>query len=74
MAFSLYLLMLALGQPNWEASVVFPVSNVGIIGLSSAVAFVVFKERLSAINFFGAVMAMLSILLIGFSDQIIKML
>ena len=72
--FSLYFLMLALGQPNWEASIVFPVSNVGIIGLSSFVAFIVFKERLSPINIFGAILAMLSILLIGFSDQIIKML
>lgn len=72
--FSLYFLMLVLGQPTWEASVVFPVSNVGIIGLSSAVAFVIFKERLSSINVFGAILAMLSILLIGFSEEIIKML
>lgn len=72
--FSLYFLMLVLGQPNWEASVVFPISNVGIIGLSSITAIIVFKEQLSKINVIGAVLAMISILLIGFSEQIIQML
>lgn len=72
--FSLYLLMLALGQDNWEASVIFPVSNVGIIGLSSITAIIIFKERPSKINIIGAILAMVSILIIGFSEQIIQML
>lgn len=72
--FSLYFLMLALGQENWEASVVFPVSNVGIIGLSAITAIIIFRARLSRINLIGAALAMVSILLIGFSEQIIQML
>lgn len=72
--FSLYFLMLALGQADWEASVIFPVSNVGIIGLSSIAAIIIFKERLSKINVIGAILAMISILIIGFSEQIIQML
>ncbi len=72
--FSLYFLMLALGQPQWEASVILPVSNVGIIGLAAVAAYVVFRERLSFLNVIGALLAMVSILLIGFSDELIQLI
>ncbi len=67
---SLYFLMLALGQPGWEGSVIYPIANVAIIGCSALLAFIFFKEKLSRINQVGVVVAMLAILLIGFSKPI----
>lgn len=65
--FSLYFIMLALGAKGWEASVVFPISNVGMIGVSALGAILIFKEKLSKTNALGVIIAMLSILIIAWS-------
>lgn len=63
---SIYFLMSGL-QSGMGGSVVFPLTNVGVILLSSALAFVVFKEPLSLKNKLGILLAMLAILLISFA-------
>ncbi len=64
--FSIVYLMKTLGY-GWDASVVLPINNVGIIGLSALIAYFLFKEHLSKLNWVGVLMAGLSILLISFS-------
>ncbi len=71
---SLYFMMLALGQPGWEGSVIYPVMNVAIISLSAIMAFILFKEKLSKINVLGVFSAIIAILFIGFSNEIINLL
>ncbi len=71
---SLYFLMLALGQPGWEGSVIYPILNVAIIGCSAFMAFLLFKEKLSTLNKIGVLAAMLAIICIGFSNEILKYL
>ncbi len=63
--FSIYFLMLVLGE--WEGSVVLPINNVAIIGLSVLFGILLFKERLTLWNFSGVFLAVLAILLIGFA-------
>ncbi len=70
--FSIYFLMLAVGE--WGGSVIYPVNNVGIIGLSAVLAFMIFKEKISKLNWLGVVLAMLAIAMIGFSQSIISLL
>jgi len=64
--FSILYLMRTLGY-GWDASVVLPINNVGIIGLSALIAYFLMKEHLSKLNWVGVLMAGISILLISFS-------
>jgi len=50
-----------------ESSFVFPINNMGIVAASAIFASLFFKEHLSKINWFGIVIAMLSIFLISAS-------
>jgi drug/metabolite transporter (DMT)-like permease len=50
-----------------ESTFVFPINNMGIVAASAIFASLLFKEHLSKINWFGIVIAMLSILLISAS-------
>jgi len=61
---SIYFLLKMLEQ-GWEGSVLFPINNVGIILLSTAIALIVFNERLSRINIIGVGFAILGIILIS---------
>lgn len=61
---SIYFIMKALGA-GFEGSYFFPVNNVAIIALATLIAFVFFKEKLSNINIFGVVLALLAIILIS---------
>lgn len=60
--FSIYFLLLAL--QNLESSIVYPVTNILIVGSSAVVGYFVFKEKLSVINILGVGLALLSIILI----------
>ncbi len=62
--FSIYFIMRALGA-GYEGSYFFPVNNVAIIALATLIAFVFFKEKLSKINIFGVLLALLAITLIS---------
>ena len=61
---SIYFIMKALGA-GFEGSYFFPVNNVAIIALATLIAFVFFKEKLSNVNIFGVVLALLAITLIS---------
>jgi drug/metabolite transporter (DMT)-like permease len=59
--FSTYVLMSALSQPGFESSYVFAINNIGIILFNSAFASFFYKEKLSRINQFGILLALLAI-------------
>lgn len=62
--FSLYFLLLALNAQDNDGARVFTVTNIGIILLTSLIAFLAFKEKLSSLNLTGIALAILAILLI----------
>ncbi len=61
--FSMYFLLETLSI--FPASFIFPVNNIGIVAFSTMLAFVAFKEKLSATNYLGLVLALVSIILIS---------
>lgn len=65
--FSIHFLLMALNLPNMESTMVFPINNTGIVLLSTLLAILLFKERLTKLNWVGIVLAVLSILLIAFA-------
>jgi drug/metabolite transporter (DMT)-like permease len=50
---------------HYEASFYFPVSSVSVVLMTSIIAMIVFKEKLSVINWTGIILAIISILLIS---------
>ncbi len=62
--FSIYFLLRAIGA-GWEGSVIFPINNVAIIGLSALLGYLLLKEKLSRLNMVGVAMAMIAIVLIA---------
>jgi len=50
---------------TFESSVVFPVTNAAIVGLSGLVGYLGFREKLSWINWIGIVLAIIAILIIA---------
>jgi uncharacterized membrane protein len=66
---SLYFLLKTLAQPNWESSLVFPINNFGIIAGSTMLAIVFFNERLTKKAKAGLFLALLSIILLYFSQS-----
>lgn len=63
--FSIYFLLKALDIPNLQSTVIFPIVNVGIVLLSTVLAFALFNERPSRVNLAGVALAALSIFLIS---------
>lgn len=51
----------------FQSSFLFPVVNVGIVGLAAIVSFVIFKENLSRLNWLGILIAIVAILLVSLS-------
>lgn len=64
--FSIYFLFKALNVPQWDDAFIFPINNVGIVILSSVLAVILFKEKLNTYNILGLILAVVSILVIGF--------
>ena len=64
--FSIYFYMNTLEVDSMQSSIVFPLNNIGIVVLSTAAAFLLFKEKLSAMNWAGIVLSIIAILLISF--------
>lgn len=60
---STYYILKALG--SFESSVVFPVANSAIVGLSALTGYFGFKERLSALNWSGIILAIAAIIIIA---------
>ncbi|TBV26961.1 MULTISPECIES: EamA family transporter [Flavobacteriaceae] len=61
---SIYFLLKALDHETFESSTLFTVNNVGIVMLSTLTGLVLFGEKLSAKNWLGIVLAIVSIILV----------
>jgi drug/metabolite transporter (DMT)-like permease len=64
--FSIWCLVRFLKQSPWQSSASIPVNNMGIVLFSSVVAWILFKERLSVINWVGILLSMVAIYFIAF--------
>lgn len=68
--FSIWCLIHFLKQSSWQTSASIPVNNMGIVLFSAVVAWLLYKERLSKINWMGVLLSLLAIYLIAFGDQL----
>ena len=51
---------------NWDSSTLFPINNIGVVCLSALIGFLLFKETFSMRKLIGFVLAVASIVIIGF--------
>jgi drug/metabolite transporter (DMT)-like permease len=65
--FSIVFLILAFNW--WDKSVVLPVNNIAVVSLTALIGFFIFRERLSAINISGVLLAVMAILLISWNSM-----
>lgn len=63
---SIYFLLKSLHEIK-ESSYVFPINNMGVVTLTSILALLLFKEKLSPTNWLGVLLAIISISFIAFS-------
>lgn len=70
--FSIYFLLKALQHPMWTSASVFTINNVAIVMFSTLLGILIFKEPLSAKNWLGIGLAIISIVLVAFGDKIIR--
>lgn len=68
--FSLYFVLKALTVFQNNGAVFYPIYNVGIILLSSVLAMIIFKEKLSAINFLGLALSIIALFLLSHQEII----
>lgn len=68
--FSIWCLLRFLKESPWQSSASIPVNNMGIVLFSSVVAWLVFREKLSKINWTGIVLSLIAIYLIAFGDTL----
>ena len=68
--FSIWCLVRFLKGSPWQSSASIPVNNMGIVLFSSIVAWVLFKEKLSKLNWMGIVLSLIAIYLIAFGDTL----
>lgn len=62
---SIFFLIKALKHSTFEASALFPLNNVGIVMTATLAAIVIFKERLSGLNYIGIALSVIAIFLIS---------
>lgn len=65
---SIYFLINALKYSNFEASALFPLNNVGIVMTATLAAILIFREKLSTLNYIGIVLSLIAILLIAVGE------
>lgn len=63
---SIYFLILALEKSGLQSSVLYPINNMGIVGISALFGIFIFKEKINLINFIGILLAIAAIALIAF--------
>lgn len=68
--FSIWALVRFLKISPWQSSASIPVNNMGIVLFSSVAAWLLFKEKLSFINWAGIMLSLLAIYLIAFGNVI----
>lgn len=59
--FSLQFLLITLSTEGWDSSVIFPLNNIGILVATVAFAFVLFREKLSKLNWIGLAVGLVAI-------------
>lgn len=62
--FTIYLIMVGLAR-GWDASVLFPLNNVGVIIGATIVGLIAFREKLNKVNMIGLTAALVSVYLIS---------
>lgn len=67
---SFYTLLLALSAFGGNGAFVYPLYNIGVIGLAAGMAALFFRERLSVVNRIGLVLAVLAIGLISWQELV----
>lgn len=72
--FSIYFLLRALQNPTLTSSSVFTINNVAIVMLSTILGIILFKEQLSLKNWGGILLAVISITLVAFSEELTTIL
>jgi multidrug transporter EmrE-like cation transporter len=65
--YSTYYLLEALHSKTLESSVLYPLNNLGIVVVCAVSAYLLFREKLSAINLAGIFLSLVAIALIAFS-------
>lgn len=68
--FSIWCLVRFLKISPWQSSASIPVNNMGIVLFSTLVAWLLFREKLSRINWAGIVLSVIAIYLIAFGDNL----
>ncbi len=68
--FSIWCLVRFLKNSPWQSSASIPVNNMGIVLFSSVMAWLLFREKLSRINWLGVMLSVAAIYLIAFGDRI----
>lgn len=64
--FSIWCLIAVLKRNQGESSAIIPINNMGIVLFSSVMAYFLFRERLTAINWVGIILSIAAISLIAF--------
>ncbi len=68
--FSIWCLVKFLDANIWKGSAAIPMNNIGIVLFSTVAAWLLFKEKLSRINWIGIIFSIIAILLIAYGDQL----
>ncbi len=68
--FSIWCLVRFLKNSPWQSSASIPVNNMGIVLFSSVVAWLLFTEKLSKLNWGGIILSLVAIYLIAFGDSL----
>lgn len=63
---SIYFLILALEKSGLQSSVLYPINNMGVVALSALFGIIIFREKISLVNFLGILLAIGAIALIAF--------
>lgn len=63
---SIFFLIMALEHSGLQSSVLYPINNMGIVGFSALAGIILFKEKVSFLNFLGIILAIGAIALIAF--------
>jgi drug/metabolite transporter (DMT)-like permease len=63
--FSIWTLMKVLSENKGNSSAIFPIVNIGIVLFSTLVAFIVFREKLSTLNWAGILLAVVAIVMMA---------
>ena len=62
---AIYFLVKVLSLEGWQSSQLFPIYSVGVVSLSSLLAMILFKERLSRLKTFGLVIGLVAVALLN---------